>query len=244
MLMDKHLNRIIIDAGNTQVKVAAFDSGQISEVVKFKKDEHRAFQLYLDAHQDWPKFMSSVRDAQTDLNWLQHHEVKMLDADSKVPIKISYQTPESLGKDRLANAVAGYSEAKGRNILVIDLGTCVKFDVVDASGHYLGGSIAPGLSMRYAALNHFTGKLPLLQAERPNDFVGRNTTESLHVGVVESMTGELEYLMNKYNERFSDLAIFVTGGDAHFFDFLWKSNIFALENLTLQGLYYIAELND
>jgi type III pantothenate kinase len=127
--------------------------------------------------------------------------------------------------------------------VAIDLGTCIKFDFVDEKGIFHGGSISPGLNMRLKAMHHFTGKLPLVEPKKGVNYLGRSSEESILAGVIEGMQGELNHFISRYLQDYQGLTFFVTGGDAKFFDFPLKNNIFANENLTLTGLYKIYLLN-
>ncbi len=161
----------------------------------------------------------------------------------KFGVEVEYQSPETLGQDRLANACAIQKLSPEGRKVSIDLGTCIKFDYVNEEGKYLGGSISPGLRMRYEALHHFTGKLPLLETKQEISLIGRNSQDSIHSGVINGMKAELIQLMKCYSEDYQGLTFFVTGGDMKYFEFDSKNNIFAHENLTLLGLYDIYRQN-
>jgi type III pantothenate kinase len=235
---------LIVDAGNTRIKAAHFFEGQIIDIKRFKINQAEEFRSY--AHKINPKniFVSSVLQVEALTNFLgESQNVIHFKHDLKLPVHIKYQTPETLGLDRLANAAAMQSLYPTGCKLAIDLGTCIKFDFVDEHGNYLGGSISPGLNMRYAALHEFTGKLPFLHFEEQKSYLGFNSSQSIHAGVIHGIQGELNHFISSYLQDYQGLTFFVTGGDAKFFDFPRKSNIFADENLTLTGLYKIYLLN-
>ncbi len=235
---------IIVDAGNTRIKVAHFYNGQITDIVRFKKIQSSDFKNYVDKVDQPDIFVSSVLKEKDLLSFLgDFKKVLRFSHESKLPIHINYQTPETLGLDRLANAVAIQTLLPKGNKVAIDMGTCIKFDFVDEHGNYNGGSISPGLKMRYEALHHFTGKLPLLEYNAQKEFVGKNSSESIQSGVIFGIQGELNYFISSYLQGNQGLTFFVTGGDAKLFDFPLKNNIFADENLTLKGLYEIYLLN-
>jgi len=162
---------------------------------------------------------------------------------SILPIDLNYLTPDTLGMDRICNAAAIVGLNQYKNSLSIDIGTCVKFDFVSAKGVYQGGSISPGIQLRYKALNDYTDNLPLLKYNGQIALIGKNTHESIHSGVINGISGEINNLMQRYTEEYEDLTFFMTGGDAKYFDFHRKNNIFVDENLTLKGLFYIYLLN-
>ena len=235
---------VIVDAGNSRVKTALFENGLISEIQRFNYSQAKAFQDFVRLH-DSPKiFISSVL-SNSDLKDFIHktENITLLHPEMILPVDIKYGSKDTLGMDRLANACAIQSVKPDGNKVAIDLGTCIKFDFVDEKGIYHGGSISPGLNMRLKALHHFTGKLPLVEPKKGVNYLGRSSEESILAGVIEGMQGELNHFISRYLQDYQGLTFFVTGGDAKFFDFPLKNNIFANENLTLTGLYKIYLLN-
>lgn len=165
-------------------------------------------------------------------------------AETPVPIKNKYRSAFTLGSDRLAAAVGAAERFPGRAVLVIDAGTCLKFNYVNKNGHYLGGSISPGLEMRFKALHNFTARLPLLNSDsfRPG-LVGTDTAGSIRVGVIEGMFHEIKGMIESYRKKDKGLAIIMTGGDAPLFDKRLKTRIFTDPYLILKGLNAILEYN-
>jgi type III pantothenate kinase len=170
-------------------------------------------------------------------------KIRILNKDFKTPIHNNYATPNTLGQDRLANAVAIAHLSEGQAALCIDCGTCLKFDFVDARGRYQGGSISPGLHMRFKALNHYTANLPLIENWESENLIGRDTQSSLVSGVINGMRGEINDTIARYLEHNKNLTLFLTGGDASHFENAIKYPIFADSNLTLFGLKLILEAN-
>lgn len=156
----------------------------------------------------------------------------------KTPLTLGYHTPDTLGPDRLATAIGGFSLYPGSDVLVLDFGTCLKFDFVDRAARYEGGSISPGLQMRFKAMHTFTAKLPLLT--QPENFpahpVGRSTTESMQNGVLLGMLAEAEGMIGFYRRLYPDVKVLITGGDAEVFEGHLKNAIFVRQNLALLGL--------
>ena len=242
--MMKKESVVIVDAGNTRIKTALFEKGNVVDIQRFKPGETKEFQEKIKAFNSAPIFVSSVL-SNSDLSNFLHEipNVTVLHAEMKFPIKINYGTKETLGMDRLANACAIQSLQPEGSKVAIDLGTCIKFDFVDEKGVYHGGSISPGLRMRLSALHHFTGKLPLLEPKSDVEYLGSTSEESIMAGVIEGIQGELNHFISRYLQDYQGLTFFVTGGDAKFFDFPTKNNIFAIENLTQIVLYKIYLLN-
>ena len=161
----------------------------------------------------------------------------------RLPILNMYETKDSLGKDRLAAAVAGSAEFPGENVLIINAGSALTFDFVNDRGEYLGGSISPGMMMRFNALHTFTDKLPLLSYQETVSLVGTNTRESIVSGVINGIVAEIEGVSLQYQEFYPGLKIILSGGDLNYFDKRLKISIFAFPNIVIHGLQQILSFN-
>jgi len=166
-----------------------------------------------------------------------------LDHHTDLPIENVYESPETLGKDRLAAAVGANELFPDQNILVIDAGTAITFDLVSERNQFVGGNISPGLEMRFKALNHFTGKLPWVRPSDEFEFIGKNTTDAIRAGVQNGMIYEIGQTIERFNRNYQNLQIIMTGGDSNFFDKKLNYSIFVHFNLTLIGLNRILEHN-
>lgn len=237
---------LIVDIGNTNQKAAFFDrEGRIVNVLQksllLKEDlEKLTEQFEVEA-----ALVSVVGKADEELlAWIptQMRTLTFFN-DLPLPIKVRYATPRSLGTDRLANAVGANSLFPNQNVLSIQVGSCLVTDLVTTDNEYWGGTIAPGLRMRFRALEHFTAKLPLIEPKDIDYVVGKSTEESILSGVVNGMACEIEGLVEQYKSRFPDLKIVITGGDAPLMEGYLKNSIFAAPNLVLLGLYKILRLN-
>jgi len=243
--MEQNNTIIVIDAGNSFVKIASFIDGHLTEIKSVE------MQLLVNDFKEFAHLknckgiVSSVRSLE-DTQWLHSffQNTSVFNNNVELPIQLDYETPQTLGKDRICNAVAAWVKNPASISVTIDIGTCIKFDVVDNFGHYLGGSISPGVSLRYKAMNDYTAQLPLLIETAQTPIIGTSTKDSMHSGVINGIQSEINDLMLRYSEMFDDLTFFMTGGDAKYFDFHSKNNIFAIENLTLEGLYHIFLFND
>lgn len=238
---------LIVDAGNTFVKLAVFNNG---EIVFF---ENVGIGDFSDKIREVFLHFSGIRHAiVSNVGFLSKKQIKVvgvfckvheLSYKSKTPFKNLYATPQTLGVDRIALAMAAFSFNPRRNTLVIDAGTCITYDIVNDLGEYLGGAISPGLSMRYKALHQQTAKLPLLEMEDFPDFIGDSTANSMHSGVINGVCNEIDGVIKQYSSRFSDLTVILTGGDAQFLSKRLKNTIFANSNLLLEGLNFLLEYN-
>ncbi len=238
---------LIIDAGNTYVKLAVFQGETI--VFDVSVEKAKVEKQLLSIFKVYPKIdgaiVSSVGNlTKNDLDVIPKNVfLHELTPSSKVPFINKYGTPKSLGVDRIALVTAAYHLFQNSNVLVIDAGTCVTYDIITNMGEYLGGAIAPGINMRYNALHNQTSKLPLLEKDIIVDFIGNSTATSIHSGVVNGLCTELEGVINQYNSRFKDLTVILTGGDTHFLSKTLKNTIFADSKFLLKGLNYLLAYN-
>ncbi len=162
---------------------------------------------------------------------------------TELPIINKYATPKTLGKDRLAGVVAASALYAKKNVLVIDAGTCITFDFINNDREYLGGSIHPGITMRFKALNNFTDKLPLIKRSSDFELIGNSTEKAILTGVLYAVLKEIQGMIEDYMGKYNDLTIIFTGGDASFFVSRLKNKIFAHPNLVLEGLNEILRYN-
>ena len=242
--MNQNQMVFIVDAGNTLLKVGVFLNCELQKTYKIEYSEITVFKNLLKEYKNSPVFISSVLSEKKtqELLSLSSHSI-LFNRFSTLPITIKYKTPLTLGLDRICNAVASYYLSNSSNSISIDIGTCVKFDFVDKIGNYLGGSISPGIHLRYKSLNDYTGNLPLLSDCSRADLIGNSTLNSIKSGVMNGIQSEINQFISQYSEQYQDLTIFVTGGDAVYFEFPSKNNTFVEENFTLKGLYKIYLLN-
>lgn len=231
----------LLDAGNTQIKLALAQDGVIQEVERF---ESAKFDIHL-LNRNIPVAYSSVIDEQLLLKVRAHfNSVFEISTLIKLPFLMAYQSPQTLGLDRLCNAAALSSLHPGKPRLAIDLGTCVKFDFLSADNSFLGGSISPGLQMRSKAMAHFTAKLPEVQALPTQELIGTTSQECLEIGSYLGWQKEIEGLLLTYQSQYPELITFITGGDAKHFEMGQKNGIFVHENLTLEGILALYLAND
>jgi len=236
-LMQEKKRYLVVDAGNTRIKVAVFIDDKLDGIHLFSSDELQSLKSFLLDTKFYKAILSSVRSPK-ETQWLLQllQGAKLFSRTLQSIVKVDYETPETLGADRLANAIAAYSISRSA-CLVVDIGTCIKFDFVDEKGVYQGGSISPGIQLRYKAMHAFTGGLPLINILEPAKLIGKSTVECMHTGVIRGMQAEIDQFIKDYQSVNQELKIFITGGDARYFDFDSKNNIFVDENLTLTGLF-------
>ncbi|MBS1532613.1 MAG: type III pantothenate kinase [Bacteroidetes bacterium] len=235
---------LVIDIGNTLIKVAVFRQDELLQFEQYQAADAETL-LGLIAKYDIQKaIISSVRK-ETEA-WREAVSrkiaVKYFTVGMAVSITNRYKTPETLGPDRIAAVVGAHKLYPGKNSLVIGAGTAITYDFIDAAGNYLGGSISPGLNMRYKALNYYTGALPLIDADAQfGESYGDDTVSAIRSGVQNGIKYELTGFIESYRKSTRDLNVILTGGDSIFFDTLLKNSIFAtcIKNepyLVLKGL--------
>ena len=231
---------LAIDIGNTRIKGAVFEDANILEAFVFLKIElQKSIQNILETRKNITHLViASVSDIQkqsfsTFENAVNIHFISQNDT---FPFVNCYETPKTLGIDRLVLATGATLQFPEQNRLVIDAGTCVTYDFIDKNNNYLGGAISPGLKLRYEALHHFTAKLPLLSLENPKHLIGNSTAESIHSGVVNGLVFEIDGIINQYKAQFSNFIIILTGGDTEFLAKRLKNTIFANSNFLLESL--------
>ena len=238
------MNQLAIDVGNTRTKYAIFAESKliVADELKKQADLTEIITNYA-IEKAIISSVSHLEQAIAPLSVL--NKVITLTIATPVPIINKYNTPHTLGMDRLAGVVGACALYPKQNALVIDAGTCITFDFIDCDHIYYGGSISPGLAMRFKAMHTFTGKLPLVQqAETANvPLIGSNTTECLQSGVFHGTVAEVDGLLAEYKKQYPDLITVVGGGDASFFEKNLKARIFAEPNLVLIGLNHILNYN-
>ena len=238
---------LIIDIGNTSTKLAVF---QRDKVLIAKTVE--GFSLVIEVENLLKQFTEIKRGFVSSVGFLSEDELKtlekrlpmtVLNSTLKLPFKIHYKTPNSLGADRLALMAAAATQYSGKNVLVIDAGSCITYDFIDSKKNYLGGAIAPGIQMRYKSLGDFTSSLPTLQKIVPKNSIGNSTHDSIHSGVINGVLYEIEGTVNEYQNKYPDLTVILTGGDADFLCKQLKISIFANSDFLLEGLNFLLEYN-
>lgn len=238
---------LIIDVGNSRIKLAVFSSkGLISKKVIQVTELKETVSLLLDTYSSLNHAIISSVGAikKKDLKELESMlPLMVLTHDLKLPFKNKYGTPKTLGVDRIALVSASIESFSNNNVLIIDAGTCITYDFVNAKNEYLGGAISPGIRMRYESLNNFTSNLPLLETKPPRHFIGKSTAGSIHSGVINGILKEIDGIIEDYQKNYEHLTVILTGGDVNLLSKRLKSSIFANSNFLLEGLNYILEFN-
>lgn len=236
---------LAIDFGNTLIKAGLFEGHNLIENRVYKTVKQlKSDQDFLNRAE--AVIIGSVVNTHEDvISVLQHIKTIIpFTSQTPVPLKNLYKSASTLGSDRLAASVGAFSIYPFRDILVIDAGTCLKYNFTNRNNEYLGGAISPGLQMRFKALQYFTDKLPLVNAKTDyNKLIGNTTEESILSGVINGIIHETDGIINEYKNIYPDLTIVVSGGDTDFFAKRLKNRIFAHPYLILNGLNEILIFN-
>lgn len=238
---------LIIDIGNTKIKAAVFEQDTLKskEVINYDNWQQSIESILKKNATIQNIVVSSVskigKEAFSFLNT--NYKLFFISREMNFPFFNQYETPNTLGIDRMILATGAVLRFPKTNRLVIDAGTCITYDCIDENDNYLGGAISPGIRLRYEALNNYTAKLPLLTKEEPHSSIGNSTHQSIHSGVINGLTFEIEGFINSYSETNKNFIIILTGGDADFLAKRLKNTIFANSNFLLESLNQTFQYN-
>ncbi|MDR7208306.1 type III pantothenate kinase [Flavobacterium piscis] len=231
---------VTVDVGNTRIKAAVFEGSTVLENFVFEKNElEKKIENILKKFQNCTDLVvASVGNVekQSFLAFEKLLNVHFLTHEDHFPFINKYATPKTLGIDRMVLAAGATLQFPNKNRLVIDAGTCITYDFIDEFDNYLGGAISPGLRLRYEALHNYTARLPLLNLEMPESYIGSSTAQAIHSGVVNGFVYEIDGFIDEYQANFSNFIIILTGGDADFLAKRLKNTIFANSNFLLESL--------
>lgn len=239
--------KLIIDIGNTRVKVALFENKELRHFFVFDTTEALLESQIIEKYGIRSAILGSVVNEIADFieQLRQRLELLLFDSQTAIPIKNLYKSAHTLGSDRLAAAIGANAICRDQDVLVVDAGTCIKYNYITSNNEYIGGGISPGLQMRFRAMNTFTSRLPLLQADESyKELIGTNSDESIRSGAQLGAVAEIDGIIEQYRSRFNNLKVFLTGGDTDFFAKRLKNRIFADPDLILKGLNEILDYNN
>ncbi len=211
--------KLCIDCGNTRVKFGLFDRDEMVNHKVFSSDKTEEIFNWLDTIEFDECGLSNVGSKTAE--WLERllEEVDIIEPDAytPIPVKFKYQSKESLGGDRIAAWCGAAKLFPNQDLLVVNSGTCITYDLIDKDQGFIGGNIAPGLNMRFRAMNHFTARLPLIKSHQVNPgSLGNSTESALQHGVVNGILYELEGYFKELSQNHKNLHCILTGGDAEF----------------------------
>jgi type III pantothenate kinase len=236
---------LIVDIGNTSTKLAVYKGPERIIVSRINDLKCEELEKTIGGFRIDKAIISSVRELPpfiTDLLFSNIPRTHILSHRSKLPFKVEYETPDTLGADRLAGVAGAYLYFEGENILIIDAGTAITFDFLYGNS-YKGGNISPGIGMRFKALNTFTGRLPLVKQSSDFSFPGRNTNDAILAGVIGGITYEINEYIRTFKKEHKNIKVILTGGDSSFLKekLSYKTNY--MPDIVIDGLNYILEYN-
>lgn len=234
------------DFGNTRLKCALFENNVLQEMLVLENDLPETMQRFIDQYQPNKSILASVinhnpASEQILATQTQFHK---LGHTSKLPFSTPVGKPETIGADRLAAIAAAVDLFPNQHNLAIGLGTCITYNFVNRTHEFLGGSISPGMQMRFKAMHEQTALLPLITAENQFPLIGYDTKTNLLSGVILGMAKEIDGIIEAYALKFNNFNVLLTGGDMAFFVPHLKNKIFADPYLIYKGLYAISEFNN
>ena len=236
---------LCLDFGNTRLKTALFENGELKEILVLKEDPLRHLEQIIGQYKPSSSILSSVvnHDFQIERLLISSTKFHKLNNESQLPFTIPVGKPETVGADRLAIAAASVYLFPNRNNLVIGLGSCITYNFINQFNELIGGAISPGMEMRFKAMHQFTAKLPLVSTDWNVPLIGYDTRTNLQTGVVLGMAKEIDGMIEAYAEKFGNFNAVLTGGDMGIFQPHLKSKIFADPDLIFKGLYAISQIN-
>jgi type III pantothenate kinase len=237
---------LCFDFGNTRLKCAVFEDRNFKEERILFTAEETSIQELIDQYKPTKSILSSVINHPLHIESLlaKHTQFHKLDHTSKLPLTTPVGKPETIGADRLAICAAAVDLFPERHNLAIGLGTCITYNYINNRHEFLGGSISPGMNMRFRAMHEQTALLPLIAPDHNFPLVGFDTRTNILSGVILGMCKEIDGIIEAYALKYSNFNVLLTGGDMGFFVPHLKNKIFADPNLIYKGLYAISEYNN
>lgn len=227
-----------------------FENGNLTEEVTLENDSDKSMLRLLDIYKPQYTILSSVINHNLEIEKIlaSYSSFLKLDAGVKLPFTTPVGKPDTIGADRLALCSAAVHFFKDQNNLVISLGSCITYNFINKYNSFIGGSISPGMEMRFKALNNYTARLPLMKTDSipPGwnfPLIGYDTETNILSGVVLGMAAEIDGIIIEYKEKFENFNVLLTGGDTVNFARHLKNKIFADPYLILKGLYAISKFN-
>jgi type III pantothenate kinase len=234
---------IVVDSGNTYSKIGCFEGEKLiryttrlsfTELIQSIRSEIPENILYSSVNLSIKEFKEALGLS-----------INIIDLTSETPLPIAknYDTPATLGADRVAACVGANFLFPDEDLVVIDMGTCITYDLIDGTGTFQGGIISPGVKMRFNAMHSFTKRLPLIEPEKDPAFIGKSTGQAMQSGVMNGVLAEISGIIERYRHKSPGMRVVLCGGDAAFFESSLKPPIFAVPELVLIGLNRILSYN-
>ncbi len=236
---------LVLDIGNTQMKYGLFANNGLALSGVCTEWTQQSWDTFFRKYPFSVVLIGSVGSSSKQVvNYLpENTRVHYVDNFTKYPFSSNYDNLNTLGIDRRAAISGAISLYPNQPILVVDAGSCITYDYVDASGLHHGGAIAPGRLMRYQALHLCTHGLPLVAPALEIPSLGTSTKTSIQLGVEAGLIAEIKSHIETFTSKFGNFTTILTGGDADFLIKKIKNSIFANADLNLIGLHCILTFN-
>lgn len=239
--------KLIIDIGNTRAKLAVFDAEECIELVSCSNHDLEGLEKLMQQYHPQKGILSSVvKLCPTVREQLQKTAIDILELNTNTPLPLKHPEtiPPTMGADRIATIVEAVNQQPHQDLMVVDSGTCITYEFIDAEGRYMGGAISPGMDMRLQAMHQHTDLLPLVSAEGEAPLMSCDTRTEMRSGVIWGISHEIWGYASQLRTKKPNLLVFLTGGNIQNFDTNIKSGIFADSLLLLKGLNRILEYNE
>jgi len=237
---------LTIDVGNTRTKLAIFDGDKLVERQYWDDWAIHDLLRFATNHRIKNVILCSVGrrlDEEAERKLGENRFLIQLEANTLLPVKNAYKTPQTLGKDRIAAVVGAFALFPGKNCLVVDAGSCITYDLLTTEGIYLGGNIAPGLRMRLRAMHEFTARLPEVNLHPVQTWIGDSTQSAMNNGALLGVLLEIEGYRQRWEKEWGQLTVILTGGDADFLTQSILAEVVNEPNLVFIGLNKILNHN-
>lgn len=240
------MTTLCLDFGNTRLKAAIFNDDALIEELVLPDDGVETLQQILKTYQPDRSILSSVIDHNPVMEELlaSNTSFHKLSHQSKLNFTSPVGKPSTIGADRLALSAAAVHFFPNQNNLVIGLGSCITYNLINQNHEFLGGAISPGMEMRFKSMHDYTAKLPLVQKDWNFPVTGYDTRTNLQSGVLAGISFEIDGYIDFYASKYGNFNVVLTGGDAGYFARRLKNKIFADLKFLFKGLYAISEVNN
>lgn len=237
---------LCLDFGNTRLKAALFENDIFKEELELGDDSNTTIEKLLEQYQPQKAILSSVINHNPGVEIILSKQTcfHKLSHLSKANFTTPVGKPETIGADRLALVAAAVHYFPRKNNLVVGLGSCITYNFINQDHEFLGGSISPGMEMRFKSMNQQTALLPLVQKDWNFPIIGYDTKTNLQSGVIAGITYEIGGFIDFYAQKYGNFNVVLTGGDAGYFARQLKNRIFADLNFLFKGLYALSETNN
>ena len=229
---------LIIDVGNTRTKLALFEKNSLQKlIIATHEDSNKSIKSLIKKNNINNVIVSSVGypDIINTSLFKNSNRFISLNHSTSIPFKNNYKSPKTLGVDRIALVAAAAAQYPKKEVLIIDAGTCITYDILNKKNEYLGGAISPGVNSRFRSLHDYTANLPLLEIDTFT-LIGKDTNSAILSGVLNGVIQEISGIIDQYLKKYPNLTVVLTGGDSKFLAKKLKSSIFAIPNFLLEGL--------